>query len=148
MICQRVGGQGWDNHWGHTVWTFFGKLILGKKADTFDQSDWCLIFLCSQAWISVLCLLEPKAKRKTVLKVKCFREASLRGSKGAFVSWCNTRERFQEGTHLEPLGLSLWKLSKRRERFSSLLILMGEFHSLSAMADLYLSMVPGRNFLS
>ena len=30
---------------------------------------------------------EPKAKRKILLKVKCFNEASLRGSKEAFVSW-------------------------------------------------------------
>ena len=46
-----------------------------------------------------------------------------------------TRERFQEGIPLWPLGLSQWKLSRRRVRFSSLLILMGEFPSLSAMAD-------------
>ena len=31
-----------------------------------------------------------KANRETVLKVKCSSEASLRGSKGAFVNWCNT----------------------------------------------------------
>ena len=42
-------------------------------------------------------LPEPKANRKTVLIVKCFREASLRGSKRNLVSWCRTRERFQEG---------------------------------------------------
>ena len=58
------------------------------------------------------------------------------GSKGAFVSWCRTRERFQEGMPLLPLGLSLWKLSKRQVRFSSLLTLMGELPNLSAMADL------------
>ena len=69
-------------------------------------------------------------------KVKCFKEASLRGSIGAFGSWCNTRERFQEGIPLRTLGLSLWKLSRRQVRFSSLLIFMGEFPGLSAMADL------------
>ena len=58
------------------------------------------------------------------------------GSKGAFVSWCKTREGFQEGMPLLPLGLSLWKLSRRQVRFSSLLTFMGEFPSLSAMADL------------
>ena len=79
---------------------------------------------------------EPRAKRKIVLKAICFKEASLRGSNGAFVSWCNTRERFQEGIPLRPLGLYLWKLSKRRVTFSSLLTLMGEFPNLSAMADL------------
>ena len=83
---------------------------------------------------SLFCLRsDPRAKRKTVLKVKCFKEASLIGSNGAFVSWCKTRERFQEGNPLWPLGLSLWKLSRRRVKFSSLLILMSEFPSLSAM---------------
>ena len=38
-----------------------------------------------------------------------------------------------EGMPLLPLGLSLWKLSRRRVRFSSLLMLKGEFPSLSAM---------------
>ena len=53
--------------------------------------------------------------------VKCFNEASLRGSKGTFV----TRERCQEAIPLLPLyGLSLRKLSKRRVRFSSLLTLI------------------------
>ena len=88
------------------------------------------------------------ASRKTVLKVKCFSEASFKGSNGALVSWCKTRDRFQEGTPHLPLGLSLWKLSRRRARFSSLLTLMAELPYLSAMADLYPSMVPGCNFLS
>ena len=56
--------------------------------------------------------------------------------KGAFINWCNTRERFQEAMPLQPLDLSLWKLSRRRVRFSSLLTLIGVFPSLSAMADL------------
>ena len=128
-------------------WFLERKLGDGKR-DTLDQSDWCLMFLCCHAWISLLLLPEPRAKRKTVLKVRCFRDASLRGSKGAFVSWCSTRERFQEGIPLRPLGLSLWKLSKRRVRLSSLLILTVVSPSLSAMADLYLSMVLGCNFLS
>ena len=106
------------------------------------------MFLCCHAWISLRLLPEPRAKRKTVLKVTCFRDASLSGSKGAFVSWCSTRERFQEGIPLRPLGLSLWKLSKRRVRLSFLLILIDVSPSLSAMADLYPSMVLGCNFLS
>ena len=116
--------------------------------DILDQSDWCLIFLCCQACISLLLLPDPRAKRKTVLRVRCFSDASLRGSKGALVNWCNTRERFQEGTPLQPWGLPLWKLSRRRVRFSSLLILMEEIPNLSTMADLYPSMVLGCNFLS
>ena len=123
------------------------KLGEGYK-DTLDQSDWCLMFLCNQAWISLLRLPEPWSNRKTVLKVKCFSEASFKGSKGAIVSWCKTREGFQEGMPLMPLGLSLWKLSRRWARFSSLLTLMGTLPNLSAMADLYPSMVPGFNFLS
>ena len=116
-------------------WFLERKLGDGNR-DTLDQSNWCLMFLCCQAWISLLLLPEPRAKRKTVLKVRCFRDASLSGSKGAFVSWCSTRERFQEGIPLRPLGLSLWKLSRRRERLSSLLILTVTLPSLSAMADL------------
>ena len=58
------------------------------------------------------------------------------GSKRAFVSWCGTSERVQEGMPLLPLGLFLWKLSTRRVRFSSLLTLKGELPNLSAMADL------------
>ena len=115
-------------------WFLERKLGDGNR-DTLDQSDWCLMFLCCHACISLL-LPEPRAKRKTVLKVRCFRDASLRGSKGAFVSWCSTRERFQEGIPLCPLGLSLWKLSKKRVRLSSLLILTVVSPSLSAMADL------------
>ena len=116
-------------------WFLERKLGDGYR-DTLDQSVWCLMLLCCHAWISLLRLPEPKANRKVVLKVKCFKDASLRGSNGAFVNWCSTRERFQEGIPLRPLGLSLWKLSKRRVRLSSLLILTFALPSLSAMADL------------
>ena len=120
-------GQGWYNHWGHTVWTLFGQLIPIRLVSKIPV-------LPSMNLTSVLA--RPSARRKTVLKVKCFKEASLIGSNGALVSWCKTSERFQEGIPLLPLGLSLWKLSRRRVRFSSLLMLKGEFPSLSAMADL------------
>ena len=63
--------------------------------------------LVLKACISLLRLHNPRAKRKTVLKVKFFKEASSIGSNGAFVSWCNTRDRFQEGISLHPLDLSL-----------------------------------------
>ena len=65
--------------------TLSGKLGDGYR-DTFDQF-WCLIFLFYQACISLLHVPDPRAKRKTVLKVKCFKEASLIGSKWTFVSW-------------------------------------------------------------
>ena len=124
-------------------WFFDRKLGEGYK-DTLDQSDWCLMFFCNQAWISLLRLPEPRANRKTVLKVKCFNEDSFKDSKGAFVSWCKTRDRFQEGIPLLNLSLSIWKLSLRPVRFSSLLTLMEELPNLLAMAD----MVPGCNFQS
>ena len=52
------------------------------------------------------------------------------------LSWCTASEKFQEGMPLLPLGLSPRKLSRRRARFSSLLVLKGEFPSLSTMGDL------------
>ena len=76
--------------------------------ETLDQSSRCLMFLCNQAWISLRLFPEPRARRKNVLKVRCLREAFRSGSKGGLVNWCNTRERFQLGTPLSPLGLSLW----------------------------------------
>ena len=45
------------------------------------------------------------------------REVSLRGSNGAFVSWCKTRGRFQEGMPLRPLGLSLETIQETSEIF-------------------------------
>ena len=72
-------------------------------------------------------LARTQSQGETVLKVKFFKEASLMESKGAFVSWCKTRERFHEGMPLLPLALSLGK---------PLLTFMGELPSLSAMADL------------
>ena len=74
-------------------WFLDRKLGEGYKY-TLDQSDWCLMFLCNQAWISLPRLPEPRANRKTVLKVKCFNEASFKGLKGASVSWRKTRDRF------------------------------------------------------
>ena len=47
-----------------------------------------------------------------------------------------------------PLGLSLWKLSSNLLRFSFLLIFTVKFPTLSAMADLYPSIILGCNFLS
>ena len=104
---------------------------LGEGTDTLDQSDWWLVFLLSQAWISLILFPEPKNKRNTVLKVKF---------KGATVSWYSTRKRFQEGMQLPLLGLSLWKLSKRQMKLSFLLTLMDNFLSFS--------MVRGCSFLS
>ena len=91
-----------------------------------DQTDWCLMFLCSQAWISILHLPEPKANRKTILKVKCFREASLKGSKGPLSAGAENRERFQEGMLLV-LRVCLYGTIQETSEITSLLTLMGEF---------------------
>ena len=61
-------------------WFLERKVDEGYK-DTLDQSDWCLMFLCSQAWISLLCLPEPRANKKTVLKV--FQGGLFHGFKGS-----------------------------------------------------------------
>ena len=78
------------------------KLRAGYK-DTFDQPDWC------QAWISLLRLPEPRAKKKNSLEAQCFKEASLRGSNGALPIGAKPREGSRKGI----------LLSKRRVRFSS-----------------------------
>ena len=72
----------------------------------------------------------------TVLKVNCFKEAFLRGLKGLLVNWQRTRDKFQVGMPLRPLGLSPWKLSNSQIRFSSLIISIEELPNLSAMAVL------------
>ena len=66
-----------DPLWPADSWEKAGRRVQGH----LDQSDWCLIFLFCQACISLLRLPDPRSKRKTVLKVKCFKEASLIGSK-------------------------------------------------------------------
>ena len=76
------------------------------------------------------------------------KDASFNHSKGAWVNWCNTRDKFQVGTPLHPLGRSLWKLSKRRVWFSSFLIWTGTGPNLLEMADQYPSIVLGWNFFS
>ena len=55
-----------------------------------------LIFLFCQACISLLCLPDPRAKRKTVLKVKCFKEA-FNWFKMNLVSWCKNQEEVPGG---------------------------------------------------
>ena len=75
-------------------------------------------------------------------------EAFRKGSNGALVNWWRTRDRFQEGTPCLPLGLSLWKLSRRRVRFSSLLMFSSTLATISAIAVLLPPMVLDCRFLS
>ena len=68
--------------YGPSVASWFLERKLGEGyRDTLDHSDvWIiLMFLCNQAWISLLPLPEPvcQGQQEAVLKVKCFREASL-----------------------------------------------------------------------
>ena len=100
--------------------------------ETFDQSAWCLMFLFNQAWISLLHFPEPRAKRKTVLKVKCFKEAFLGAQK---VVW-SAGARPKGGSRREPLDDPWAYLSKSLLRLSSLRVFKEEFPSLSQMADL------------
>ena len=79
-------------------------------------------------------LARPKRQEENRLEGQCFKEDPLIGSNAALVSWCKTSERLKEG--IPSLGLPLWRLSRRRVRLLSLLVLKGEFPSLSAMADL------------
>ena len=76
-------------------------------------------------------LARPKGQEENRLEGQM-----LQGGPLDWFKWSKTSERFQEGIPLLPLGLSLRKLSRRRVRLSSLLMLKGEFPSLSAMADL------------
>ena len=76
--------------------------------------------------MDLLRLPEPKASKKTVLKVKRFKDSSFRGSKGAFVNYFSTRERFQVGMPLLPLGLSLWKLSSETSEILILVDINGD----------------------
>ena len=92
-----------------------------------DQTDWCLMFLCSQAWISILHLPEPKANRKTILKVKCFLEASLRGSKGASSAGAEKEGKFPRGDTPLVLRVCLYGTIQETSETPSLLTLMVEF---------------------
>ena len=67
------------------------QLILGKENGRIER-DLTPIFLMSNILVEpgmnfYYVLPKPKSKRKTVLKVKCLREAFHMGSKGALVSW-------------------------------------------------------------
>ena len=106
-----------------------------------------MMFLFYQPWISLLHFPEPRVKRKTVLKDKCFIKAYFIVSNNVFVNWCNTGGRSRRKCPSNS-WVCLWKLSKRRVRLSSLQTFIDELPSLSAMADLCPSTVLGCNFLS
>ena len=80
-------------------------------------------------------LARPKGQEEYRLEGQMLQKGLLDWIKWS-LSWCTASAKFQEGMPLLPLGLSLRKLSRRRARFSSLLMLKSEFPSLSAMGDL------------
>ena len=81
-------------------------------------------------------LVRPKGQEENRLERQMLQGGPLDWFKRSLSQLVQTSERFQEGIPHLPLGLSLWKPSRRRVRFLSLLMLKGEFPSLSVMADL------------
>ena len=71
-------------------------------------------------------LARPKGQEEYCLEVQMLQGGLLDWIKWS-LSWCTARKKFQEGMPPLPLGLSLRKLSRRRARFPSLLMLKGEF---------------------
>ena len=72
----------------------------GNKA-TFSHWPRFNTLFAIQAWFLPQHLPEAGASKKAVLRVRCLRSVSFRGSKGAFVSSLSTTERFQVGKFLE-----------------------------------------------
>ena len=71
-------------------------------------------------------LPEPKANRKTVLTVKCFREASLRGSKGALLAGVEPGKGSKRGCPSSLGSVSVETIQEMSEIFI-LRTLMGKF---------------------
>ena len=82
----------------------------------------------------IFALARPKGQEEYRLEGQMLQRGLLDWIKWS-LSWCTASEKFQEGMPLLPLGLSLRKLSRRRARFSSLLMSKSEFPNLSTMGD-------------
>ena len=72
--------------------------------------------------MDLLRLSDPRAKRKTVLKVKCFKKASLIGMNGAFVSWCNIQGEVPGGDAC----LTLWSISMETVQETSEILILAD----------------------
>ena len=81
-------------------------------------------------------LARPKGKEENSFEGQMLQRGMFHWFKWSLCQLVQDQGEIPGGDPLRPLGLSLWKLSRRRVRFSSLLVLIGEFPSLSAMADL------------
>ena len=92
-------------------WFLERKLRAGYK-DTFDQSNWCLMFLFCQAWISTCICQNPGSSGKQSWR-SLLQRGLFRGFEWSLVNWCWGR--FQEGMTLQPLGLSLWTVQETSE---------------------------------
>ena len=104
----RAGIVTGDTLWEASLasWFLAMKSDEGNKA-TFSYWPRLDTLFATQACISLRRLLEAKASKKAVLKVRCLRSVSFIGSKGALVSSLSTTERFHLGRFLELLGRSL-----------------------------------------
>ena len=103
--------------------------------DTFDQLDWCPNISVLPGMNLTFALARPKGQEEYRLEGQMLQGGLLDWIKWS-LSWCTASKKFQEGMPLLPLGLAPRKLSRRRVRFPSLLMLKGEFPSLSTMGDL------------
>ena len=96
-------------------WFLERKLGEGYK-DTLDQSDWCLMFLCSQAWISLLRFLKSYV-------LSLYQLVQYQG-------------KVPGGDAPLTLGSVSVEAIQETSEILILLTLIGKFPNLSAMADL------------
>ena len=110
-IVVKAGIVTGDTLWESSLASWF-LLIKSKKGNNATFSLWPRLdtLFATQAWISLWSLLEAKASKKAVFRVRCLMSVSFIGSKSAFVNSLRTAERFHLGRFLELLGRSLWKL--------------------------------------
>ena len=117
---------------------FSSLLMLKGEFPVYQQwvtynHQWC--WAVCQTCISLLRLPEPRAQRETALKVKCFKEA-FNWFKMNLVSWCKNQGEVPGRGYPPAFGSVSVEAIQEMSEISSLLILMGESPSLSAMADL------------
>ena len=127
----------WENYPGderdfRPYWCRKVNFPIYKQWVTYNH-QWC--WAVCQACISLLRLPEPRAKRKTALKVKCFKEA-FNWFKMNLVSWCKNQGEVPGGGSPPAFGsVSVEAIQETNEIFI-LTNIDGQISRLSAMADL------------
>ena len=81
-------------------------------------------------------LARPEGQEENCLEGQMLQGGLFNWFKMNLVSWCKNQGEVPGGDSPPAFGSVSVELSRRRVRVSSLLILMGEFPSLSVMADL------------